>query len=188
GITRGMQEVHASCARMRDYRGTRRISAPSVFLTEMTGSETVLAGPEAPASGSLSVESFFEDSRAHDGFGDTPVDEAAHDAPAAGAGIARPDGLTLELDDAPVTSPRRQPRRQTAAFATAADLAAKLAGMSKPKHDYAAGQRVRHAEYGEGLLSGISGTGPRSVGTVIFDGPAGTRKFILGHGALEPLD
>jgi hypothetical protein len=26
------------------------------------------------------------------------------------------------------------------------------------------------------------------VGTVIFDGPAGTRKFILGHGALEPLD
>jgi hypothetical protein len=23
---------------------------------------------------------------------------------------------------------------------------------------------------------------------VIFDGPAGTRKFILGHGALEPID
>jgi hypothetical protein len=26
------------------------------------------------------------------------------------------------------------------------------------------------------------------VGTVIFDGPAGTRKFILGHGALEPAE
>jgi hypothetical protein len=47
---------------------------------------------------------------------------------------------------------------------------------------------VRHAEYGEGTLGGISGTGPRAVGTVIFDGPAGTRKFILGHGALEPID
>jgi hypothetical protein len=23
---------------------------------------------------------------------------------------------------------------------------------------------------------------------VIFDGPAGTRKFILGHGALEPAE
>jgi hypothetical protein len=174
---------------MRDYRGTRRISAPSVFLTEMTGSETVLAGPEAPASGSLSVESFFDDSSADDGgFADAHGDEMAHDEPVAGSGIARQDGLTLELDDAPATSSRRQPRRQTAAFSTAADLAAKLAGMSKPKHNYEAGQRVRHAEYGEGVLSGISGTGPRSVGTVIFDGPAGTRKFILGHGALEPLD
>jgi hypothetical protein len=46
---------------------------------------------------------------------------------------------------------------------------------------------VRHEEYGEGTLAGISGTGPRAVGTVIFDGPAGTRKFILGHGALEPV-
>jgi len=188
GITRGMQEVHASCARMRDYRGTRRISAPSVFLTEMTGSETVLTGPEAPASGSLSVDSFFDDSQADDGFADTSVDEMAQDEPVTGSGIARQDGLTLELEDAPATSSRRQPRRQTAAFSTAADLAAKLAGMTKPKHNYVAGQRVRHAEYGEGLLSGISGTGPRSVGTVIFDGPAGTRKFILGHGALEPLD
>jgi hypothetical protein len=46
---------------------------------------------------------------------------------------------------------------------------------------------VRHAEYGEGVIAGISGSGPRSVGTVIFDGPAGSRKFILGHGALEPV-
>ena len=116
------------------------------------------------------------------------MDEMAHDAPAPAAGIVRQDGLTLELDDAPAASSGRQPRRQTAAFATAADLAAKLAGMTRPKHNYEAGQRVRHADYGEGVLSGISGTGPRSVGTVIFDGPAGTRKFILGHGALEPLD
>jgi hypothetical protein len=34
----------------------------------------------------------------------------------------------------------------------------------------------------------ISGVGVRSVGTVAFDGPAGTRKFLLGHGALEPVE
>jgi len=44
GITRGREEVHASSARMRDYRGTRRVSAPSLFLAEMTGSETVVCG------------------------------------------------------------------------------------------------------------------------------------------------
>ena len=60
-------------------------------------------------------------------------------------------------------------------------------GGPRPAHTFAAGQRVRHAEYGEGVLEKISGVGPRSIGTVMFDGTAGTRKFILGHGALEPL-
>jgi hypothetical protein len=36
------------------------------------------------------------------------------------------------------------------------------------------------------VIAAISGSGPRAVGTVLFDGPAGTRKFILGHGSLEP--
>ena len=36
-------------------------------------------------------------------------------------------------------------------------------------------------------VAGVSGTGVRSVATVIFDGTAGTRRFILSHGALEPL-
>jgi hypothetical protein len=63
-----------------------------------------------------------------------------------------------------------------------------LGGLQPVKRSYQTGQRVRHAEYGEGIVSAISGTGPRAVGTVIFDGPAGTRKFILGHGGLEPAD
>jgi hypothetical protein len=61
-----------------------------------------------------------------------------------------------------------------------------MAGGPPRRPSFEPGQRVRHADYGEGTLAGISGTGPRSVGTVIFDGPAGTRKFILGHGAIEP--
>ena len=40
----------------------------------------------------------------------------------------------------------------------------------------------------EGVLEKISGVGVRSVGTVVFEGSAGTRKFILGHGAVEPVD
>jgi hypothetical protein len=34
----------------------------------------------------------------------------------------------------------------------------------------------------------VSGVGQRSVGTVLFDGPAGTRKYILGYGAIEPAE
>ena len=68
----------------------------------------------------------------------------------------------------------------------ASDLAARLTG-SKPAVHFTQGQRVRHAEYGEGVLTKITGVGPRSLGTVCFDGPAGTRKFVLGHGSLEPV-
>jgi len=190
GITRGMQQVHASCARIRDYRGTRRISAPSIFLAEMTGSETLVTGAEAPAGGHLGVlgSGELDEPSTCDSF-----DEGADQEPEAedghrGRRIPRQDGLTLELDDAASERPvRSQRRRSTMAFETAAEMAARLGGMKRPTVRYEAGQRVRHSEYGEGMLSGISGSGPRAVGTVIFDGPAGTRKFILGHGSLEPV-
>ncbi|MBU6221376.1 MAG: UvrD-helicase domain-containing protein [Planctomycetes bacterium] len=180
GITRGMQEVHASCARIRDYRGARRISAPSVFLTEMTGSETELTGAEAPPSGGLGGFD-FDDAPARRSW------DATDDASQLVAGPADED-ISQDIPSAPQPPPKRPRTARDRAFQTAAELAEKLGGPPTAKHTYAAGQRVRHVEYGEGVLSGISGTGPRSVGTVIFDGPAGTRKFILGHGSLEPVE
>jgi DNA helicase II / ATP-dependent DNA helicase PcrA len=189
GITRGREEVHASCARLRDYRGTRRISAPSLFLAEMQGSETEVVGTEAD-HGHATFDPFGDAARAAAaGF-----DEYAQEPPPermARHGRVRHDGLTLDADDAqdePTAPPERSRRRGfEAVVERASDLARRMAGEPRQR-SYAAGQRVRHAEYGEGLLAGISGTGPRSVGTVIFDGPAGTRKFILGHGSIEPLD
>ena len=198
GITRGREEVHCSASRIRDYRGTRRISAPSLFLTEMNGTETVVTGAEAPASAATWAR---WGGGANDDYAQISADDAPADdgpvRPARGPTTLRPDGLVLELDasDAPADgeprpSPRQKPasaRRRgiEAAIGRASDLAARLGGQPPAKRTYEVGQRVRHAEYGEGSIVGISGTGPRAVGTVIFDGPAGTRKFILGHGALE---
>ena len=187
GITRGREEVHASAARLRDYRGTRRISAPSLFLAEMTGSETVVTGAEAPAL-----------SAPHAPWGDEYCQVADDDdaprprkRPADAGEAARPDGLVLELDDA--ESPRAQrplPRRRPLdqSITTGNTIAASFGARPDAQRTFQAGQRVRHAEYGEGVVSGISGIGARAIGTVIFDGPAGTRKFILGHGALEPTE
>ena len=191
GITRGKEEVCVSCGRIRDYRGTRRIAAPSLFLTEMTGSETEVTGAEAPPSGV--VFDPFGDAARGDDFADA-VQAPAQRSPA-GASVARQDGLVLEIEDAEEAerlgsrSPAREKRRpRPTAFETAADLAARMTGQGPRNRTFEAGQRVRHAEYGEGTIAGISGTGPRAVGTVIFSGPAGTRKFILGHGALEAIE
>jgi len=182
GITRGREEVCASCARLRDYRGMRRIAAPSLFLAEMTGSETLVTGPEAPAAGAGLGGEFRIDPEG--------CDDAARDEFPAGTGgkaAIREDGLVLEVEDGEAAPFIARPRRRHApVLERAADLAARLAGGAT-RPSFERGQRVRHADYGDGVLAAISGTGPRSVGTVIFDGPAGTRKFILGHGALEPV-
>jgi DNA helicase-2/ATP-dependent DNA helicase PcrA len=193
GITRGREEVHASCARIRDYRGMRRISAPSLFLAEMQGSETIVVGSEAPPA-DAAFDPFGDAARRRGDEFDDLVHEDPDAAPArAEARVMRGDGLTMEREDSQAEpEPRGQsPRRRspTAAIERASDLARRMAEAGAvPQRRYQRGQRVRHGEYGEGTLGGISGTGPRAVGTVIFDGPAGTRKFILGHGALEPLD
>jgi DNA helicase II / ATP-dependent DNA helicase PcrA len=185
GITRGQEEVHASSARIRDYRGSRRINAPSLFLTEMTGSETVVTGPEAPADG-VTLPAFepWGDTVARDGDDEFSqiTDESEHRTSPRSHG----DGLVLELDDDQPRGLSRKTTRRPPRFQAAAELADQLAGLTKPQPKLTAGQRVRHEEYGTGTLSRISGTGPRSVGTVIFDGPAGTRKFIIGHGAITP--
>jgi DNA helicase-2/ATP-dependent DNA helicase PcrA len=184
GITRGREEVHASCARLRDFRGTRRIAAPSLFLMEMAGSETVVMGPEAPADGRplAAAPAFTDEDIAHAAYDD--FSQAATSS--RGAAQPRDDGLVIEFDGAGAAPPRPPAQRALTPLRSAAELAERLAGRSAPRQRLAAGQRVRHADYGAGTLASISGTGPRSVGTVIFDGPAGTRKFILGHGALEP--
>ena len=67
-------------------------------------------------------------------------------------------------------------------------MSEKLASLAKPQVKLAAGQRVRHAEYGPGTLEKLGGSGPRMVGTVLFDGAAGRRTFLLSHATLEPLD
>lgn len=193
GITRGREEVHASCARIRDYRGSRRISAPSLFLAEMQGSETVVVGSEAPAADEA-FDPFGDAARRRtDEFDDLVHDDADAASPRPRLRIVRSDGLTMETDASQADEePQRRssPRRNaSAAIERASDLALRMAGAGEATaRRYHIGQRVRHPEYGEGTLGGISGAGPRAVGTVLFDGPAGTRKFILGHGALVPLD
>jgi DNA helicase-2/ATP-dependent DNA helicase PcrA len=194
GITRGRDEVCVSCARLRDYRGQRRIAAPSLFLPEMTGTETVVEGPEAP---DLEAVRPFATGRGDDGSDGSATGADEWSVRSRGRRreppLTRPDGLVLEIDDAqdepPAAPSRRQPPRGVeAALERATDLALRLAGLPPKTREYAEGQRVRHVDYGEGVITRISGVGVRSVGTVTFSGPAGTRKFILGHGALEPVD
>jgi hypothetical protein len=150
----------------------------------MAGSETAVTGPEAPAAGGLAFGDF-------DGASGDEFDEASQEQSPRGPRMhraTRDDGLVLEVDEAETAGwAARAHRRPPPVVERAADLAARMVAGNTARPTFESGQRVRHADYGDGVLAAISGTGPRSVGTVIFDGPAGTRKFILGHGALRPV-
>ena len=191
GITRGMHEVHASCARVRDYRGTRRIGAPSLFLAEMSGCETEVTGAEARgddlrSAGGRVVDEYCQlEEAAQDRSG-------RHDSRTGQDRTSRDDGLVLESEeDAPPSVTRgagtRTPPRGAPRLETAAELDRRSGLASRNTPTLASGERVRHAEYGEGTVAGVSGMGPRQVATVTFDGAAGVRRFIVSHGALERI-
>lgn len=178
GITRAREELHASCARIRDYRGSRRISPPSLFLAEMSGEETHVTGSEAPVSASLGrpFGGILDDPFAEDACQLSPDDAESFDLPESSTDVE-------DMAQQPATL-RPRPGRTSAGLAA---MTEKLAAIAKPSPQLQPGQRVRHPEYGEGLLERIGGVGPRMVGTVLFDGIAGRRTFILCHATLEPL-
>ena len=191
GITRAREHLHASCARIRDYRGSRRISPPSVFLAEMSGEETQLTGSEAPSSGTMgrALGGVVGSGMRSGGLGDPFADDDAcqlvpDDDDASQVSAAADDDDVSEARPLQAAAAAARPPRRSAGLAA---MSEKLAALAKPVVELKPGQRVRHAEYGDGLLEKVGVAGPRMVGTVIFDGSAGRRTFILSHATLEPV-
>ena len=181
GITRGIAEVHASCVRVRDYRGGRRLGVPSVFLTEMHGSETSVEGATV---GLFTGPRPSADPDADQSVPD--IDDPPIPRPFA-SGRRRADGLTFETEDSPAVEHPPRRRQPAVRVETAAALAARLGNSPAAAAALVAGQRVSHTGYGLGRVTGISGAGPRAVATVIFDSQPTQRSFIIGHRALVPV-
>ncbi|MBT4158869.1 MAG: hypothetical protein HOD99_08520, partial [Planctomycetaceae bacterium] len=208
GITRGQQEVHVSASRIRDYRGSRRISAPSVFLTEMMGEESYLCGPEAPSMRDASdhehnqdvshvsndtFADYFSSSETDDS--DNHLIESSHAKQTHEQ--TRPDGLVLEMDSEFIqaedhekiqTTPLRKQQvslrpHQSPAISTAN----KLNQRKEKEVSFNVGDTVLHEDHGEGVVEKVGGLGPRAIGVVRFQGADRTRSFVLIHGALKKL-
>ena len=187
GITRGREEVHASCARIRDYRGTKRVCTPSIFLAQLTGDETIVCGSEAPADGRISCSALFDDESqiiSSDASFETSEESQILPEHCSGTSTLVSDGPTFESDsreDRPL--PKQPSRNRHWNIQSAADL---VIQKSVPKSVFHTGQRVIHPHYGRGFIQKVTGTSPKLVGTVIFDGVAKPRTFILHLSGLEP--
>ena len=162
----------------------------------MSGEETELTGSEAPTTGRMGdpfdgagLVGGDEDPFADDACQLVPDDEDASQVESAQvSGVMEIDSTDSTLSESGAArgepAVAEPPARHSAGLSA---MSKKLAALAKPEVSLQPGQRVRHAEYGDGLLEKIGGSGPRMVGTVIFDGAAGRRTFILTHATLEPL-
>jgi len=165
GITRAEQELQLSLARYREFRGQRRMTVPSQFLTELPRDSVAFQEPGFGGS---------EWSR-----GRAPaVDDFAHE----------------ENDDGPVfrTEPEPPPARSAPARSVRIQTAAELAGqepgeMPHPVHEFHVGMHVKHPEYGIGQITQITGSGMMLAAAVEFEHGLGTKKFILEKSRLKPV-
>lgn len=104
----------------------------------------------------------------------------------------RQPGVDSPLDIPPAVPrrPRRPPASQLRpSLLTAAQLAAGQPSQPRtPPEAFYAGQRVTHPEFGPGWVEEIGGNEYVLQATVNFDSPAGRKKFVLAHCALQPAD
>ena len=101
--------------------------------------------------------------------------------------LEQPDNIELTPFDAPLPSSRKPETKSSkrdlqSSLKTAADL---MAGFNQPLTIFQAGTRVRHEEYGEGVIIEVSGRGPKRIARVEFED--GEHRFRLAFVKLEVL-
>jgi DNA helicase-2/ATP-dependent DNA helicase PcrA len=69
------------------------------------------------------------------------------------------------------------------------DWANKVTGTVRDNGDLTLqrGDRIRHVDFGDGLVVNVTGNGPKSVAEVNFDGPAGRKRLLIKISPIEKI-
>ena len=165
GITRAMDELYLSRARVRTLYGRTEATLPSVFLQELS---SVL--PDADLDAPSPYDSF------RTRYDRPPFGQPGAVKPFPGAG---PQGRAFPGTALPVRpAPRTGSPKVT--FTPAAP-APKGNGLQLK-----AGMRVRHAKFGEGVVLSVSGSGSGQIAKIDF-ASAGQKQIAPGYAPLEIL-
>jgi DNA helicase-2/ATP-dependent DNA helicase PcrA len=191
GITRARQRLYITLASTRATFGDIGVAMPSRFLQEIPeglidwrqspGEVTSRGGTESRAlnaprgSGSSYARRSTESSVSFGGGSGSG--SAAVSEPASGAVLAGPasGGMQSALD-------KWRERKRLAKEAQAAGGGfPNLVGAGVRDNgdlQLAAGDRIRHDDYGDGRVTGVTGEGAKRVAHVVFDG-VGERKLLI---------
>jgi DNA helicase-2/ATP-dependent DNA helicase PcrA len=196
GVTRAMQELNLTQTRRRDFRGNRRSTISSPFLTELNlDVVNDHDGSFAPAPASLSLYAEKVE-QARQRYRESQVTSPPT---AAGGGLpgimsaAELERKLAGLKAAPESVPSAAPVSDRAA---PAEVAAKMRMQTINPHShgpaseaplYEIGSRVRHPRYGRGVVVDAKSGSSRATVTVLFEADDREETFVAAHCPLQPV-
>jgi DNA helicase-2/ATP-dependent DNA helicase PcrA len=175
GITRARQELQISTARIRDFRGQRKMTVPSSFLMELPRGEM-----EVEFAGAMGrVDSSLDEP---DGSGFYADEEATDHVPLLRR--SSEEGVPLS------STACKQAVAHVGISLTTGEALANGGDATAPVSPdvFRQGMMVLHVEYGLGQIIALSGSGAGRKATVKFSPPAGCKKFPLAESSLRPLE
>jgi Superfamily I DNA and RNA helicases len=178
GMTRAKRHLYLTETRMRALHGRLMPTISSPFLSELIAErvECGTAGDPAAAWAAL--------------LG-TPIDSDASDASPEEESIDISERDEPEprspLDEDPRLKGLTQKTRKPLLTTGAALLSSATSAAAKIPTGFGLGQQVRHPRYGTGVVTAVSGYGPRRTVTVSFSDPKRTDTFILSKAPLQPI-
>lgn len=195
GITRAMQELHLSAARLRMLRGETQYNRPSRFINEIprhlltiTGSGKAATLTPDSAYGSSSIRSakqvFNAGSSPSYRFGNSAVSgsNSSYDSgmrtSSSSAYGRTTSGTSLNFD--------REPKATTSSAAGSSSAPRQFGGAALGALDYSVGDTVAHIKFGQGIVKDIVKGGRDYEVTIEFE-TAGTKKMLAGFAKLKKI-
>jgi DNA helicase-2/ATP-dependent DNA helicase PcrA len=160
GITRAEERLYLTCARMRTLFGRTGANAPSRFLEEVPDGlkEVVSSGIGRKGFGAGRGYTGY-------GFGDTGR---------TGLGFRDAFGGRSALSGASGT-PSSRPSSPGVRVSSPADAAMAAGGADR---EFAAGDKVAHPKWGEGVVVSVKGTGNDMELQIAFPAPTGIKRLL----------
>ncbi|GKU76764.1 DNA helicase PcrA [Paenibacillus sp. L3-i20] len=178
GITRAEKRLYLTCARMRTLFGRTGMNMPSRFLEEIPEivREAVSPGGTIGGSGRSGGRNFSSGSSSSSngtrssGFGAG----SNRSAPSRTGGGVR---VSTPLDAA----------RTAQGVVTTGGVGAVGGASASGSSSYAAGDRVSHGKWGEGVVVSVKGTGNDMELQIAFPAPVGIKRLLAGFAPITKL-
>jgi DNA helicase-2/ATP-dependent DNA helicase PcrA len=162
GMTRAMEKLYLSHARFRMRFGKSDITSPSRFLSEIP---EALLGSGTPESLKRKIEA------------DKPAKDDSFEA-------FEREVSTVFGDEQPLERKRSSTRRHDPALQSLVDRMLDTSDSQEGPPVFEIGDRVRHDDFGEGVIETISGVGEFAKAKVHFRG-TGPKLLLLNHPKLK---
>jgi DNA helicase-2/ATP-dependent DNA helicase PcrA len=181
GITRARKNLYVSLAMTRSQFGEVNVAMPSRFLQEIPTELIDWRQSPGMANGRNGTQPRALNAR-RGGFG-------AELSSGSASGFAGGSGSGYERGAIEPGATARARVAHNAASKPKTEWANRVTGTVRDNGDLtlAAGDRIRHIDFGDGRVSAVTGAGPKSVAEVQFDGPAGRKRLLIKISPIEKL-